>query len=67
MIEITRDDLTIVNFSNNTVVVGNKKNSDFIDYILDICQINNCQIINTRLTNNTEINKSKCPQKQIKK
>ena len=67
MIEITRDDLTIVNFSNNTVAVGNKKNSDFIDYILDVCQINNCQIINTRLTNNTEINKSKCPQKQIKK
>ena len=58
MSEITKGDLTIVNFSNNTVAVGNKNDIDFIDYILDICQINNCQIINTRLTNNTEINES---------
>ena len=40
MSEITKDDLTIVKFSNNTIAVGNKNDIDFIDYILDICQIN---------------------------
>ena len=58
-------DLTIVNFSNNSVAIGNKGDTMFIDYILDYCQINKCQITDLSLTTNDEINNTICPQKQI--
>jgi len=43
---------TIVKFSNNTVAFGNKENQKFIDFILDICNNQKCEITSMELTDN---------------
>jgi len=58
-------DLTKVNFSNNSIAIGNKSDMLFIDYLIDYCEINKCKITDLSLTTNDEINKNICPQKQI--
>ena len=50
-------DLTIVNFSNNSIAIGNKSDMVFIDYLIEYCEINKCQITDLSLTSNEEINK----------
>lgn len=51
-------DLTKVNFSNNSIAIGNKSDIVFIDYLIDYCEINKCQITDLSLITNEQINES---------